>query len=320
MDVRHLDLLRELATRGSVTAVAAATHRTPSAVSQQLRTAQREFGVALVEPDGRSVRLTEAGRLLADAGRDVARVLAEVQARFDEFRGEPTGTVRVAALPSAATFLLPDVLTELEATAVRLECDDRDIAEHEFAGLVADYDIVIGHSLRAGPPPGADGLTTVTLAREPLDIAMREGHPLAAHPVVTPDQLAGVDWYGVPVGYPFDAVRLAVEEATGHRVTVVQRLRDNRLIEALVVSGDRVAVLPRFTTPTGQGVVLREVAGLDTGRYLTALLRPDRAERLAVRLALACLRRHAAAGAARHRGGSAAGGSGDEPAGATGAQ
>ena len=37
MDVRRLDLLRELAARGSVTAVAAATHRTPSAVSQQLK-------------------------------------------------------------------------------------------------------------------------------------------------------------------------------------------------------------------------------------------------------------------------------------------
>ena len=53
MDVRHLVLLRELAERGSVHDVAAAMHRTPSAVSQQLRTAQRDFGILLVEPDGR---------------------------------------------------------------------------------------------------------------------------------------------------------------------------------------------------------------------------------------------------------------------------
>src|SRR5262245_48520805 len=137
MDVRHLELLSELAARGSVTAVAAATHRTPSAVSQQLRTARREFGVPLVEPHGR-------GRRLAEAGRDVARVLAEVQARFDEFRGEPAGLVRVAALPSAATLLLPDVLAELETTAVRLDCVDVDVAEHEYAALVTDFDIVVG--------------------------------------------------------------------------------------------------------------------------------------------------------------------------------
>jgi DNA-binding transcriptional LysR family regulator len=327
MDVRHLELLRDLAERGTITAVAAATHRTTSAVSQQLRTAQREFGVGLVEPQGRGVRLTEAGRLLAGAGRDVARVLAEVQARFDEFRGEPAGLVRVAALPSAATLLLPGVLAELETTAIRLECDDVDLPEQEYGRLVTDYDIVIGHSLHAGPPPGADGLVTVALAREPLDIGMRAGHPLAGGPTVTAAQLIEVEWYGVPLGYPFDVIRLAVEAATGRSVLVVQRLRDNRLVEALVARGDRVAVLPRFTTPTGHGLELRELAGLDTGRHLLALLRPDRAERLAVRHVLASFRRHAADVVARHgrepghpSDGGDPGGARDQPAGAEGAR
>ncbi|MGO4132903.1 LysR family transcriptional regulator, partial [Janibacter sp. YAF2_2] len=44
MDIRHLELLRDLRERGSLAAVAAATHRTPSALSQQLRTAQRAAG------------------------------------------------------------------------------------------------------------------------------------------------------------------------------------------------------------------------------------------------------------------------------------
>ena len=47
MDVRRLGLLRELSERGSVTAVAQALHLTPSAVSQQLKTLEREAGVAL---------------------------------------------------------------------------------------------------------------------------------------------------------------------------------------------------------------------------------------------------------------------------------
>ena len=294
MDVRHLELLRELADRGSVTAVAAATHRTPSAVSQQLRTAQRELGLPLVEPDGRGVRLTDAGRLLAEGSREVARVIAQVQARFDEFRQEPSGVVTVAALASAATFLLPGVLAELESTAIRLECTDVDVSEERYADLVTDYDIVIGHSLTPQPARRRDGLIATVLAREPLEIGMRAGHRLARRRAVTPRDLVGVQWYGVPLGYPFDTVRLAVEAAAGQPVPIVQRLRDNRLIEALVAASDRVAVLPRFTTPTGRGVVLRPIRGLDTGRQIVALLRPDRAERLAVRHALACLRRAAA--------------------------
>src|SRR6476660_1591966 len=134
MDVRHLDLLRELDDRGSVTAVAAATHRTPSAVSQQLRSAERSFATALVEPHGRGVRLTDAGRVLAAAGRDVAVALAEAQARWEEFHGTASGVVSVAALPSAATFLLPGVLRALAHERIEVVCTDVDIAEVAYAG------------------------------------------------------------------------------------------------------------------------------------------------------------------------------------------
>ena len=135
MDVRHLELLRELGDRGSLAAVAAATHRTPSALSQQLRTAERAFGAALVEPHGRGVRLTEAGALLARGGVEVATALARVAASWDDYRGSPGGTVTLAALPSAATFLLPRLQQRLAGSGVELRCRDYDLAETDFAGL-----------------------------------------------------------------------------------------------------------------------------------------------------------------------------------------
>ena len=286
MDIRHLELLRELAERGSVTAVARATFRTPSAVSQQLKTAQREFGAELVEPSGRGLRLTEAGRVLADGGATVATAVEQARARWDAFRGEPTGTVAVAALPSAATFLLPEVLRDIAGTAITLRCADVDLAEVEFADLAADHDIVVAHSLTSVRPAGAEGLTVVPLAREPLDIAMAADHPLAGRASVGPEDLVECEWIGVPVGYPFDTVLRMVEQATGRDLKVVQRLVDNRLIEALVASGDQIAVLPRFTTPTGQGMVLRPLTGLASARHVSAVLRPDKAERLAVQRVL----------------------------------
>ncbi|QIX27834.1 LysR family transcriptional regulator [Nocardioides sp. JQ2195] len=289
MDVRHLELLRELALRGSLAEVARATHRTPSAVSQQLRTAQREFGTALVEPSGRGLRLTGAGRLLADGGNEVARVLERVQARWDEFRGQPSGTVTVAGLPSAATYLLPGAFAELETTAIDLVFTDEDVAERAYADLVLEHDIVIAHSLTRRAPAGTEGLVTVELVREPLDVAMAAGHPLAARGDVRPEDLVDQEWIGVPIGFPFDTVRLAVEDSTGQPITVVQRLRDNRLIEALVAASHKVAILPRFTSPQGSGVVLRPLLGIESARHIFAVMRPDRAERLAVRRVLAAL-------------------------------
>lgn len=286
MDVRHLELLRELADRGSVTAVARALHRTPSAVSQQLKAAERTFGTALVEPSGRGVRLTDAGRVLAAAGGEVARAVARAEARWEAFRGDPVGTVSVAALPSAATFLLPGVLHELADLPIELEVTDVDVAEATYARLVADHDLVVAHTL-VRPPGEEAGLLTVELAREPLDIAMAPGHRLAARTSVRPEDLVDEEWIGVPVGFPFDTVRLAVEEVTGRAMTMRQRVRDNRLVEALVAASDCVAVLPRFTTPQHEGgVALRPLVGIPTGRHVYATARPDRAERRAVRRVL----------------------------------
>ncbi|MBS4104487.1 helix-turn-helix domain-containing protein, partial [Tsukamurella paurometabola] len=64
MDVHRLRILRELADRGTVAATARAMDMTPSAVSQQLKVLAREAGVDLLEPDGRRVRLTDAGLAL----------------------------------------------------------------------------------------------------------------------------------------------------------------------------------------------------------------------------------------------------------------
>lgn len=291
MEARHLELLRDLAQHGSVVAVAEATRRTPSAVSQQLKVAQRAFGAALVEPDGRGLRLTEAGLLLADCGAEVEAALARAQARWDAWRGATTGTVRIASLPSAATFLLPAALAELAAVGIELLVDDVDIAEHEFASLATSHDIVIGHSLTGPTPAGAEGLGTVVLAHEPLDVAMAVGHRLAGRPRVRPADLVDESWIAVPPGYPFDTVLQRISAHTGRDLRVTQRVRDNRLVEALVAAGDQLAVLPRFTAPTGDQVVLKPLLEVPCVRFIVAIVRRDKAERLVVAKALRALQR-----------------------------
>jgi len=73
LDLRRLRLLYELSQRGTLAAVADALSYSPSSVSQQLALLERDAGVALLEPQGRRVRLTGPGQVLADhAGRMLA--------------------------------------------------------------------------------------------------------------------------------------------------------------------------------------------------------------------------------------------------------
>lgn len=295
MDIRHLELLRDLRERGSLAAVAAATHRTPSALSQQLRTAQRTAGTPLVEPAGRGLRLTEAGELLADGADEVTAALARVEARLEEHRGDPVGTVSVAGLPSGLTALLPGALALLADSSVELVVDDVDLAEHDYASAAADADIVVAHSLTSETPAGSEGLRSTVLAREPLDVALPADHPLARRSQLRPHDVIDEDWIAVPEHYPFDTVLQRIEAACERPVTRRLRMRDNQLVAALVASGQGIALLPRFTTRTADELVLVPLAGVRSARWIVALSRADRAERAAVRLVT---RRLAAAGAA----------------------
>ncbi len=299
MDLRDLALLRELSERGSMIAAANAMRVTPSAVSQRIRSLERTTGLPLIEPAGRGVRLTEAGRLLAAGAVEVAAVVARVEARLAAHRGGIGGTVDVAALPSAGVVLLPSLIAAL-GSDVGLRVHDRDVAEADYAALARDHDIVIGHRMAPTPLPDWRGLHVLDLLREPIDIALPGAHPLAGASAVHPADIAGERWIGVPERYPFDDLRIAVEDAAGELFLIAQRVRDNRLVEALVAAGLGIGLLPRFSTRAGGGIALVPLAGLPTGRIVSALARPDVAERAVVRHVLDELRRCAAEIAAPH--------------------
>src|SRR5687767_4867545 len=79
-DVRRLRLLRELAHRGTIAAVAEALAYTPSAVSQQLTALEREAGTRLLARSGRRVELTPAAHGLVAHAEAVLERLERAEA------------------------------------------------------------------------------------------------------------------------------------------------------------------------------------------------------------------------------------------------
>lgn len=304
MDVRRLELLRELSERGSVTAVAAATMRTPSAVSQQLKQLEREAGIALTERRGRGIALTAAGRALARTATDVATAIERAEALWDDYVGTPQGEVTLLVFQTAGKMLLPGMLRTIEATpGLAVHCTDTEVEAVDFATRTPDYDIVLTDSSGIRSDWDERGLLVVPLMREPLDIALPVGHRLARRRSLSPADLVGESWIGVPEGQPFDVILRQIEAANGTPAHIVQRFQDNGIVEALVAAGLGIAILPRFTTPThDSGLVLRPLTGVRAGRVINALLRPDRAERQSVRLVLDSLRAEGAMVEARQAG------------------
>jgi DNA-binding transcriptional LysR family regulator len=113
-------------------------------------------------------------------------------------------------------------------------------------------------------------------------------HPLAGRERLTVGDVIGEDWIGVPPDYPLDRVLMAMAVRAGAAPRVVHRTTHLPLIENLVASGHGVALLPRHTSRERSAgrFVLLPLTDVRAGRRIEALLRPERAARLAVRVVL----------------------------------
>ncbi|WP_282793790.1 LysR family transcriptional regulator [Streptomyces sp. CC224B] len=304
MDERQLRILRELGELGSVSAVAEALHVTPSAISQQLRLLQRSLPVPLTERAGRRVVLTDAGQALAEAAIEVESALARARHTLTDFAGRPDGVVSVAAFHSAASAFFPLLLRGLDGPdGPRLALADEDVPQDRFPALTRDHDLVLAHRLDHGAP-WPRTVASTTLLREPLDVALPAGHPLAARPEVTPGDVADQPWITVHDGFPLMATIEAIASVANRRLDIVHRINEFAVVAEAVAAGGGLALLPRWTARAHPDVVLRPLTGVHALRRIDVLHRPERTARKAVRTVLAAL--HSAAAAVRGHEGDAA--------------
>lgn len=278
MEIRHLAILRELDALGSVTAVAEALHVSPSAVSQHLTTLQRQFGTPLTRRDGRTLALTDAGRVLARAGADVIDAMATARSAVEEFEGAPGGTVKLSSFHSAGQALFGPLLAELgtQDDAPDLRLSDEDVAQRDFPALTASYDLVLAHRMEHSPPWPTEDLHVVTIAREPLDVAVPAGHRLASRAQVEPSDVAGERWVTSRAGYSPADVLAAIAALNRLSPDVIHRVNDYGAVAALVAAGSGIGLLPRYTSAhSPDDIVLLPLEGLCTSRTIDILARPE---------------------------------------------
>src|SRR4051812_7928103 len=102
----RLKALREVADRGTITAAAHALHLTPSAVSQQIAALEREVGQRLVEPEGRSVRITAVGRVLLRGADSLFAEVESLRAEISRHAAGDQADLRIGAFATAISRII----------------------------------------------------------------------------------------------------------------------------------------------------------------------------------------------------------------------
>lgn len=257
LDVRRLRLLRDLSVHGTVTAVAEARNLSGPAVSQQLAALEREAGVALMEKHGRVLRLTTAGLRLVDHADVILGAVAAADADMDALRHGKGDTVRIAAFPSAARALLPEVWRLLASD--RRERPDLRIFELEPEQAVDslrqhEVDIAVTHAYSLLPRATPAGCEQHRLADDPvllvLDRATARRHGLAPGDRADLGAFAGESWLLPGAETSCHELTRRACGAAGFVPSPVVVATDFSVLTALAAVGAGVVLVPRMSLPT----------------------------------------------------------------------
>ncbi|WP_062646504.1 LysR family transcriptional regulator [Streptomyces maremycinicus] len=292
LNLERLRTLDALARHGSVSGAALGLHITTSAVSQQMAKLEREVGQRLLAKQGRGVRLTDAGRLLAD---HASRILSQVelaQSDLEAQRGQVVGELRLSAFPTAARGLFPVALAELRKAHPGLRLRSCELEpERGVAGVVrGDLDLAVVLDWYNKPMPVPDGLVKAPILDDPADVAMPTAHPLAGRDEVDLAEFAEDEWITWGEGefchewLMFTLRSRGVEPIVGHRAA------ETHTQLGLVAAGLGVCIAPLLGRhPVPEGVVtvpLRQ----RVRRHVYVLWRADADRRPSIRAAVAALK------------------------------
>jgi DNA-binding transcriptional LysR family regulator len=246
VDPRRLELLLALSREGSMRRVSESLGVTTSTVSQQIAALSREVGTALIEPDGRRVRLTPAGRRLADHAVTILGAVEAARADLDP-SAEPIGTVRIASFASAIRQVLVPLLIEVQEThpGIRLVLLEHEPAEAlDLLGSDA-VDLALTYDFNLAPARLDQALVTRPLGTTEWGLGVPSGSGRTRRTALEEfERYRDADWIVNSRNTDDEEVVRVIASLAGFHPTVTHRADSLELVQDMIVAGMGVGLLP----------------------------------------------------------------------------
>lgn len=242
LNLARLQILFELRQRGTLAEVAEALHLSPSAVSQQLSTLERETGTQLLRKTGRRVTLTPEAQVLCEHSEEILRTVEAAESDLATVSGETSGTVRVAAFQSVVLSLMPAMLTTLREAHPQLRVT---MTQHEPEDALErtwmrDFDLVVAEQYPHHAAPHHDGLDREELMRDPIRLAV----PPTWSDTASLQDVRDAAWVMEPAGAASRHWALQACRQAGFEPDIRFETADLHAHLALIEAGQAVALIP----------------------------------------------------------------------------
>jgi DNA-binding transcriptional LysR family regulator len=261
LDLARLRIIDAVARHGSVTAAAKALHYSQPSVSHHLARLEAETGAQLLQRVGRGVRLTEAGRLLADRAAEIIGRVDAADAELSAHIGLKAGRVRLGGFSSAIGSLFPRAMTALAGKHPGLQISLTDVHPPEGLQLLRSGQIDIAVIFRyAETAPEPDGVRLHHLLDDPVYLlSARRGSTLA--------RLRESTWIAGCERCRSHLLDLCAKQ--GFTPNIAYTSDDMVVMQSLVAAGFGVTTIPGLALRSHRvkGIVATELAGAERHVY-----------------------------------------------------
>lgn len=275
--LNQLRIFVKVAELQHVTRAAEELNLTQPAVTAQMRALEHAFAVDLIEPVGRRIRLTGAGRIFYEEARQVLLHVEALERSMDDLAHLRSGHLAVGATLSIGEYLLPQLLATLKQQYPQIQTSALIANTATIEERLLDYSLDLGlveWEIRS------EELEVIPWIRDELVVIVPPNHPWLAGEAeaITVEQLVQEPFVAREVG---SGTRALTERRLGAaaKLNIVLELNNTNAIKQAVQVGIGVAIMSAtLVTAELQRGQLRQlrVTGLDLGRHFSLVYRKGR--------------------------------------------
>jgi len=243
LEIRHLRMLQAMARAGSVTRAASLLGLTQSALSHQIREAERRLGLSLFVQNSKKMQMTPAAESLTEEAGRILSQLERVEAEVTSAGAEQRYIVRIGCGAYSGYRWLPRFLKSFQETAADIDIEV--VADATQRPLKALIERNIDIAVTSGTPDKT-AAKSLRLFQDELILIMPPDHPLAGKSVVAAQDLADqvyISYSDIPEkGHEYDSF-LKPAQVTYRKMLKVEL---TEAIVELVIGGFGISILSKW--------------------------------------------------------------------------
>lgn len=244
MDIPQLNMLLAVAEKGGYVQAGAHLHVSHSAIHRQIHTLEVEIDEKIFVRTGRTVQLTQVGKLLVELARTVKREISELESQIRDMTLLVSGQLRIGTGTTALMFFLPDVMERFRAkypgVTLHIMTGNAEQVIHELRA--GDLDVGIISEPSQGLLPEGD-LRYEHLYSERFTVAVNSGHSFCKRKAASISELAGVPFIFFTRGSRIRYLTDRLFESAGVKPNVIMELENEEAIVKMVQLGWGAGIL-----------------------------------------------------------------------------